>query len=88
MVAVEVRLLGGPADGRLQPVESDAAGALPGYVTLPQAGLFVGAADKPAPRVDHMYRQVDDIDSLPIYQYESTRSRPFPPASTGGPAGR
>lgn len=34
-----------PADGRLQPVESDVAGALPDEVVLPQAGFFVVAAE-------------------------------------------
>jgi hypothetical protein len=45
-------------------------------VVLPQPGLFIGAGDEPAPRIDHVYRRTDDIDGQPVYRYESS-----PPAT-------
>jgi len=74
--AVEVWLAGGPADGRHQLVETDVTGGLPTTVVLPQTGLFIGAGDQPAPRIDHVYRRTDDIDGQPVYRYESS-----PPAT-------
>ncbi|GAA4734333.1 hypothetical protein [Phytohabitans rumicis] len=71
--AVEVWLLGGPVDGRIQLVELDTTGSLPVTVVLPQTGSYLGTVDGPAHRVDHVYRRTDDIDGLPVYQYESGR---------------
>jgi hypothetical protein len=74
--AVEVWLAGGPADGRLQLVETDVTGGLPTTVILPQTGLHIGADDDPAPLIGHVYRRTDDIDGQPVYRYE-----PTPPAT-------
>jgi hypothetical protein len=52
------------------------AGGLPATVVLPQPGLFIGARDEPAPRIDHVYRRTDDIDGQPAYRHESS-----PPAT-------
>jgi hypothetical protein len=65
-----------PSTGRLQLVETDVTGGLPTTVVLPQPGLFIGAGDEPAPRIDHVYRRTDDIDGQPVYRYESS-----PPAT-------
>jgi hypothetical protein len=70
--AVEVWLAGGPADGRLQLLETDLTGGLPTTVVLPQTGLFIGADDEPAPRIDHVDRRTDDIDGQPVYRDESS----------------
>jgi hypothetical protein len=74
--AVDVWLSGGPAAGPRQLVETDVTGGLPTTVVLPQTGLFIGADDDPAPRIDHVYRHAEDIDGQPIYRYESSQ----PPA--------
>jgi hypothetical protein len=79
MGAAEVWLLGGPADGRLQLVESDEGGALPQVLVLPQAGFYLGCDDDAAPGVDHLYQRVDDVDGRPVYQYQG--ARPSPPFS-------
>jgi hypothetical protein len=76
--AVEVWLAGGPADSRLQLVETDATGGLPTTVVLPQTGLSIGADDDPAPRIDHVYRRAEDIDGQPVNRYASSPPRtPF-----------
>jgi hypothetical protein len=59
-------------------IETDETGGLPTTVVLPQTGVFIGADDDPAPRIDHVYRRADDLDP-PIYCYESSR-----PATASG----
>jgi hypothetical protein len=70
--AVEVWLAGGPADGRLQLVETDET-AYPARWFCRQPVCFIGADDDPAPRIDHVYRRAADIDGQPVYRYDLSR---------------
>jgi hypothetical protein len=74
MGAREVWLVGGPVDGRFQLVESDTAGRLPVVVALAQDGFYLGCDAQAMPRVDQVYRRVDDIDGVPVYQHEVART--------------
>lgn len=69
MSAVEAWFLGGPADGRLAPVEVSKAGTLPQVVLLLQVGFYFGAADHPSQPVEHRYVRDDAQDSPPVYRY-------------------
>ncbi|MEU7810426.1 hypothetical protein AB0B18_28560 [Micromonospora chalcea] len=69
MPAVEAWFLGGPADGRLAPVEVGEAGELPQVVLLLQTGFYVGAEDHPRPPVEHRYVRDRVQDSPPVYRY-------------------
>jgi hypothetical protein len=69
MPAIEVWLDGGPADGRLMPVELTVDGRLPEFVHLRQSGMFVGSEDQPMADVEHQYRREADIDEVPVYRY-------------------
>ncbi|MCI4066152.1 hypothetical protein MRQ36_27830 [Micromonospora sp. R77] len=68
MPAVEVWFVGGPADGRLAPVDVRDAGKLPPVVLLLQTGFYFGAADHPEPSVEHQYVR-DDTGDSPVYRY-------------------
>jgi hypothetical protein len=69
MAVVEVWLLGGPAAGRLMPVEVPADGRPPEVIDLPQSGFYVGSSDVPAPPVIHRY-VLADADADPVeYRY-------------------
>ena len=76
MGAIDVWLDGGPADGRVLPVETDAIDGLPATVVLPQTGVFVNADDEPAPRVDHVYVYAGEIDGRHVYRYGLRREKP------------
>ncbi|MFI6267220.1 hypothetical protein [Micromonospora sp. NPDC051006] len=65
MPAIEAWLLGGPADGRITPIEFDASGQLPAMLVLPQTGVYIGADDQPSPAVQHRY-VLASTDELPI----------------------
>ncbi|MFI5489190.1 hypothetical protein [Micromonospora echinaurantiaca] len=69
MPAIEAWFLGGPADGRLAPVEVDAAGTLPQVVLLRQNGFYIGAADHPSHPIEHRYVRDDAQDRPPVYRY-------------------
>jgi len=69
MPAVEVWFLGGPADGRVAPIEVDQTTALPLTVQLLQAGFYHGTADHPDPNTEHWYSLVNHTDSPPVYRY-------------------
>lgn len=69
MMAVEAWLLDGPADGRFLAVETTAEGEMPEMVRLPEAGVYVGASDVPAPVVEHIYKRSDDLDGQVVYRY-------------------
>jgi len=69
MGAIEVWLNGGPADGRVLLVETDAIDGLPATVVLPQTGVFVNADDEPSPRIDHVYVYTGEIDGRHAYRY-------------------
>ncbi|MCO1593805.1 hypothetical protein M8C17_01345 [Micromonospora sp. RHAY321] len=70
MPAVEAWLLGGPADGRLTPIEVDENGFLPQVIILPQTGAYIGARDHPSPPVQHRYVRCADEDDPPIFRYD------------------
>ncbi|MET8354813.1 MULTISPECIES: hypothetical protein [unclassified Micromonospora] len=59
MPAVEAWLLGGPADGRITPIEVDEDGSLPQAILLLQAGAYLGAREHPSPPVQHRYLRCD-----------------------------
>lgn len=61
--------MGGPADGRIMAVELTASGDIPQVVRLPQAGVYVGDSDVPAPVVEHIYLRVEGIEGQVSYQY-------------------
>ncbi|MFG1833605.1 hypothetical protein [Micromonospora chersina] len=69
MGAFEVWFADGPVDGRIMTVETDVYGALPEIVCLPEVGVYIGANDDPAPKVEHRYRLTRDGDSNVTYQY-------------------
>ncbi|QGN49819.1 hypothetical protein GKC29_25335 [Micromonospora sp. WMMC415] len=70
MPAVEAWFLGGPADGRLAPIEVGEAGELPQVVLLLQTGFYIGAEDQPRPPVEHRYVRDPVEDSPPVYRYD------------------
>ncbi|KOX06659.1 hypothetical protein ADK66_22290 [Micromonospora sp. NRRL B-16802] len=70
MPAVEVWLLGGPADGRITHIEVDDDGTLPQAIVLPQSGAYLGARDHPSQPVQHRYlRCAGEVDP-PTFQYD------------------
>jgi hypothetical protein len=87
--AVEVWLAGGPADGRLQLVETDMTGDLPTTVVLPQTSLFIPTGDEPAPRIDHVYRRAPTTStaspSTTTSHHHPPHRPPSLPAATNGP---
>jgi hypothetical protein len=69
MAVIEAWLLGGPADGRLMPVEVPAGGHPPEEIDLPQTGVYVGRGDAPAPTVIHRH-MLSAADAVPVeYRY-------------------
>lgn len=89
MALVEVWLLGGPADGRLMPVDLPAGDRLPEFLDLPQTGFYFGSSDVPAPPATHRYALADANSQPVVYRY--TGSRPLAadqPAATEGQVGR
>ena len=69
MTVIEVWLLGGPADGRLMPIEASDPQHPPARIDLPQTGVFVGSSDQPAPMVTHRYQLEDATEEPTIYRY-------------------
>ncbi|MGQ5262905.1 hypothetical protein ACTWLT_19415 [Micromonospora sp. ZYX-F-536] len=70
MPAVETWLLGGPADGRITPIEVDEDGRLPQAIHLLQAGAYLGARDHPSPPVQHRYLRCGGEDDPPTFRYD------------------
>ncbi|WP_435204943.1 hypothetical protein [Micromonospora sp. bgisy143] len=70
MPAVDVWLLGGPADGRITPVEVNEDGSLPQAIILPQTGAYLGTRDQPSPPAHHRYLRCDGDDDPPTFQYD------------------
>ena len=69
MVAREVWLIGGPADGRMMLVEVDQPTGPPRLLRRDEAGVFIGADDQPSDRLVHVYRQDGEVDDVPAYRY-------------------
>ena len=78
MMVIEVWLLGGPADGRIMPVEVAPRQDPPQVIDLPQTGVFVGSSDTPAPMVTHRYRLADPDCEPVTYRYHGA----VPPQAT------
>ncbi|MGC4797161.1 hypothetical protein ACLQ3H_24030 [Micromonospora saelicesensis] len=70
MPAVEAWLLGGPADGRITPIEVDESGFLPQVIILPQSGAYLGAREHPCPLVQYRYVRCDGEADPPTFQYD------------------
>ena len=69
MTVIEVWLLGGPADGRLMPVETSDQQRPPAVIDLPQTGVYVGSSDQPTPAVTHRYLLEDTSEEPVTYRY-------------------
>jgi hypothetical protein len=74
MAVVEAWLRGGPADGRLMPVELDGSGRPPEVVELLQTGFYLGSSDTPAPAMRHEYVLVDAASEPVLYRYRDSAS--------------
>ncbi|MFF4940731.1 hypothetical protein [Micromonospora sp. NPDC000729] len=71
MAAVEAWFWGGPADGRIMPVEiSDASGEPPATVELRQSGFYLGTGDAETLTLEHVYVLADPVDGLAVYRYQ------------------
>ena len=75
MAIVEAWFLGGPADGKLMPVEVDGNGSAPSTIKLTEAGYYLGTRDSPAQALDHIYILVDDLGSTRLYRYLAGRKK-------------
>ncbi|MBQ0905603.1 hypothetical protein [Micromonospora sp. U21] len=72
MPAVDAWLIGGPADGRITPIEVDEHGCLPQAVLLLQAGAYLGARDHPSQPVQRRYLRCDGEDDPPTFRYDGS----------------